>query len=447
MLHRRVARSFTGSFVASLVVASIAFAQNGDVGARLGLDPKQVTAQLAPEVAEFTVREGFEVTVAVPGPENARFMEFGSDGTLYVSRPRAGDILALRDTDGDGIYEDARQFIEDMTSVHGLCWHDGYLWFTTTSGIYRAKDADGSGMADTIEEIISGLPGEGSHWWRSILVTDEHIFTGVGDSGNITDERATDRQKIWRFSKTGSDKTLWASGVRNTEKLRLRPGTTEIWGIDHGSDMFGDTLGEDRGMNQPITDALPPDELNRYDQGAFYGHPFFVGDRIPRPEFRELPDLLELAARTVVPQWRFAAHSASNAFTFVDPVIASKSNALPADFAGDMIVAQRGSWNRTSPSGYAIVRVMFDKDPKFGGVPIGEQTLVKAIATGPEGPRALARPVDCVQAPDGSILFSVDLPRGRIYRLRAVSSGATATPTVAPVEKPTTESKPTPAQP
>ncbi|MFY7895027.1 MAG: DUF7133 domain-containing protein, partial [Phycisphaerales bacterium] len=195
---------------------------------RTGLDPRALTRDLAPEVAEFLVRDGFEVVLAAPGPENARFLEISPDGTLYVSRPRFSDILAMRDTDGDGIYESATQFIEDMPAVHGLCWQGEYLWFSTTSGIYRAKDTDSSGMADTVEEIIAGLPGEGAHWWRSILVTDTHIFTSVGDSGNITDERATDRQKIWRYSLTGSDKTLWAGGVRNTEKLRFRPGTTEL---------------------------------------------------------------------------------------------------------------------------------------------------------------------------------------------------------------------------
>ncbi|MFN5944491.1 MAG: hypothetical protein ACK46I_05365, partial [Phycisphaerae bacterium] len=78
-----------------------------------------------------------------------------------------------------------------------------------------------------------------------------------------------------------------------------------------------------------------------------------------------------------------------------------------------------------------ISRVIFEKDPKFPAMPIGEQVLVRTIVTtpAPEGdqaanaaepvpPRVLARPVDIVQAPDGSIIFSTDLPRGRIYRLR-----------------------------
>ena len=51
---------------------------------------------------------------------------------------------------------------------------------------------------------------------------------------------------------------VFATGIRNTEKIRHRPGTTEIWGWDHGSDNFGRRHGEKTGQNQPITDLLPP---------------------------------------------------------------------------------------------------------------------------------------------------------------------------------------------
>jgi hypothetical protein len=42
---------------------------------------------------------------------------------------------------------------------------------------------------------------------------------------------------------------MWSSGIRNTEKLRFRPGTQEVWGVDHGSDNFGDKLGENTGRD------------------------------------------------------------------------------------------------------------------------------------------------------------------------------------------------------
>ena len=69
--------------------------------------------------------------------------------------------------------------------------------------------------------------------------------------------------------------------------------------------------------------------------------------------------------------------------------------------------------------GYQVARVMFDKDSKLGGGPCGLQTVVKTLVKDEGGQwNALARPVDCVQAPDGSVLFSSDVPIGRVYRIR-----------------------------
>jgi glucose/arabinose dehydrogenase len=90
---------------------------------------------------------------------------------------------------------------------------------------------------------------------------------------------------------------------------------------------------------------------------------------------------------------------------------------MPADHHGDAFVACRGSWNSTRPVGYCVARVLFDE-----GKPYGQLTIVSTIERtgGGRGPAVVhARPVDCVQAPDGSVLFSADQP-GRIYRIRAV---------------------------
>jgi len=44
--------------------------------------------------------------------------------------------------------------------------------------------------------------------------------------------------------------------------------------MDHGSDWFGKPLEDKEDQGQPITDLIPPCEMNRYVQGGFYGHPF-----------------------------------------------------------------------------------------------------------------------------------------------------------------------------
>ncbi len=359
----------------------------------------------------FIVREGFQVAVAIPSLTGARFMEFDDKGTLYISRPQ-GDITTFKAKE-DGTYEKLGVFTTGKPSTHGLCFHDGWMWFTTSGAVFKARDTNGDGVADETIELTHDLPKGGGHWWRSLLVTDDAFYTSIGCSGNITDDSSTDRLKIWKFALDGKTKSLFSAGLRNTEKLRIRPGTTEIWGLDHGSDDFGQSIGDKPGSDQPITDINPPDEFNKYIEGGFYGHPFITGNRVPRYEYQDRPDIHELAAKTRPPEWCVGAHWATNGFCFIDPALNQKTHALPADFEGDAIIGCHGSWNSSTPVGYCVARIRFDHDPKLGGRPVG---LEKIVSTLDESGKVQARPVDCVQAPDGSVLFSADQP-GRVYRL------------------------------
>jgi glucose/arabinose dehydrogenase len=354
-----------------------------------------------PGVPEFWVRPGFHVD-QVAQLEEARFMEFDNFGTLYVSQPKRGAIKMLKLSDGK--YVDAGDFVSgsQYRSVHGLHFKDGVMWFTTSGGVYKAKVSEGAKPAASVETILEGLPN-GGHWWRSIFVVKDGFFTSIGDAGNITDLRESDREKVWKYSLDGKTKTLWSSGIRNTEKLRYKPGSEELYGCDQGSDNFGGKLKEVQGRNQPVTDYYPPEEFNKYVQGGFYGHPFIVGNRIPRYEYMDRPDILQLANETIPPIWAFGPHWAADGWNFI------QKSKWP-DWDGDAVIAFHGSWNRTIKAGYRIEHLMFDKVIKE---PCGNQLLVST--QGPGGD-VLARPVDVVQAPDGTLLFSEDAGN-RIFRL------------------------------
>ena len=358
--------------------------------------------------AGVRVRAGYELTVAESTIKNPRFMRFGPDGTLYVSLPNVGEIKACRDKDGDGYFETGATFVHGHPTVHGMFWHDGWLYFTETGAIFRAQDTDGDGKADKEEPVIPAgkLPRGGGHWWRSILIHKDRLYTSIGDSGNATDQTNTPRQKIWSYTLDGKDEQLFCSGLRNTEKLLVRPGTDEIWGMDHGSDWFGETLEKKAQSGQPITDLNPPDEMNRYVAGGFYGHPFIVGQRVPRYEFMNRPDIVALAAKTNPPQWSTAAHWAPNSMEFYT------GTQFPGA-AGSAFVAYHGSWNRSTPAGYCVTLVLFED-----GRPYGEQVYVNLLS---EKGEVLGRPVDCAVAPDGSLLISDD-QGSRIYRLRYVGT-------------------------
>jgi glucose/arabinose dehydrogenase len=360
----------------------------------------------------FWVRPGYKVTLVASKIGNARFLAFDDRGVLYMSRPIAdaqglSDVVTL-ELKGD-TYVVKNKFVEKLKQAQGLCFHDGWMYISESQSIIRARDTNGDGKADDTAIVLQDLAGGSGHWWRSLLVTDDAIYTSVGDPSNISDQADTDREKIFKYALDGKGRELWSSGIRNTEKLLLRPGTDEVWGGDQGSDNFGKDYGkgEATGSSQPITDFYPPDEFNHYVKDGFYGHPFITGNRIPRTEYWNNPNLLQLADKTIPPAWCFGPHWAVDGFTFYT------GNQFPADSKGDAFCGLHGSWNRVVKSGYRIERICFDK---VTGVPYGSQLIVGCLSPDKQ---VLARPVDVVQAPDGSLLFTSD-SNSSIYRLSYV---------------------------
>ncbi len=81
----------------------------------------------------------------------------------------------------------------------------------------------------------------------------------------------------------------------------------------------------------------------------------------------------------------------------------------PADYKCDAFVAQHGSWNRTVPDGYRIMRIRFDDEGNAAGA--------EPFATGwLENGSAIGRPVDIAELPDGSLIVTDDFA-SVIYRI------------------------------
>jgi glucose/arabinose dehydrogenase len=359
------------------------------------------------------VRDGYALTIAIEGIKVPRFLATGPDGTLYVSVPKEGKIVACRDKDGDGVYDTTTAFVSGKppaTILQGMQWHDGWLWFAQLNSVAKARDTNGDGVADEEVAVLGAeqLPtgAKGGHMWRALLIHGGRIYTHVGDQTNATDEpiEASERKKIWSFALDGSDKKLFASGLRNTEKLVVRPGTDEIWGVDHDIDLMAAKLEGDRTFGQPITDHNPPAELNHYVAGGFYGHPWLVGKNQPNLMFLTEPKLMEYASKATIPEWLMPAHCSANSLTFY------RGDKIPQAH-GDAFVAMKGGWNATAKVGYCLSRILFEN-----GHPYGELKMVNFLKNGTE---ILGRPADCTQAPDGSLLFSDDLG-GKVYRLKYV---------------------------
>ena len=92
----------------------------------------------------------------------------------------------------------------------------------------------------------------------------------------------------------------------------------------------------------------------------------------------------------------FQAHTANLGVDFYG------GGMFPAEYRNDAFVAQHGSWNRSVPVGYRVMRVRFDEN----GNATGKQVFADGWL-GRDG-EAIGRPVDIEELPDGSLLVSDD---------------------------------------
>jgi glucose/arabinose dehydrogenase len=232
--------------------------------------------------------------------------------------------------------------------------------------------------------VRDDLPRDGHHGARYIAFgPDGKLYVGIGAPCNVCDE--PNYGLILRMNADGTDREVFARGVRNTVGLAWHPQTKELWFTDNGRDYLGD-------------DA-PPCELNRAPRaGLNFGFPFCHGTDIKDPEFGRLGD----CSRAVPPARALGAHVAPLGLRFYT------GKNFPVQYRGQIFIAEHGSWNRSVKSGYRVVRAKLD-----GSTVVTDEPFISGFHRGDE---VFGRPVDVQQLEDGSLLISDDL-NGAIYRV------------------------------
>jgi len=82
--------------------------------------------------------------------------------------------------------------------------------------------------------------------------------------------------------------------------------------------------------------------------------------------------------------------------------------------SGDLLVAFHGSWNRTSPTGYKIVKLKIDYSGNSPKVTKMEDFISGWLGS---GNKTYGRPVDILALPNGTMYISDD-KAGRIYSVK-----------------------------
>lgn len=347
-------------------------------------------AASAPSQPRLRLPPGFAIEPFAGGLGRPRFMTLDPAGTLLVSLPQDGRVVALPDADGDGRADRTVPVAEGLDLPHGLAFRDGQLYVAETGRVVRLRYDPGSLKAvGPPEVVVPDLPPRGGHWTRTIAFgPDGRLYVSVGSSCNVCEEGDPRRAAILRARADGQGTEPFATGLRNAVGLTFHPETGQLWATVNERDWRGDDL--------------PPDYVTAVKEGGFYGWPdcYVVGGRaVPDPDFTRGRG----CDRVTPPTVEIQAHSAPLGLAFYI------GRQFPAGYRGDLFVALHGSWNRSVPTGYKVIRI------RLGG----SRPVVEDFATGwLVGRRVWGRPVDLVVGKDGSLFLSDD-HQGVIYRVRS----------------------------
>ena len=347
-------------------------------------------------VAQLKVPAGFSIAKFADQLGSPRMLAVSPAGNVYVTDRTAGTVTLLRDTNADG-KSDQKQVVATIKGVHGITIYAGKMYLAAVREVYRT-DINADGTLGQPQQLIGNLPDAGQHPNRTLgFGPDGFMYITVGSTCNACAEPNVENATILRANPDGTGRKIYASGLRNTIGFGWHPQTKELFGFDHGIDWLGD--------------EQQKEELNQIKEGAFYGWPYIYGDGNYNPHPRPMGDTTyaQILAKTTLPVLSYDAHAAPLGMVFYTGSTGA-AGSFPAEYQNDVFATMRGSWNRTQPSGYNVVRVHFEN---------GKPTHIDNFVTGflvDNNQAQFGRPVGITTLPDGSLLFSDD-NNGVIYRV------------------------------
>jgi glucose/arabinose dehydrogenase len=327
-------------------------------------------------------------------------MAFSPDGILFVSMPSrsglytgdrsGGTVFALPDRDKDGRADEVIPVIAGLRNLpHGLAFYNGYLYVAEEDSVSRYLYL-GDGDVGPREVIVNNLPAAPGHSSRTIAFGgSDKMYVSIGSSCNACEESDQRRAAIMEYSPDGTGEHIFAQGIRNAVGFVFHPVTGEIWATENGRDRLGDDI--------------PPDEINIVREGQHYGWPFCFGKMVPDPTFNDSPR----CSATVESLHDLQAHSAPLGLRFID------SPLFPEEWQGDLLVAYHGSWNRSEPTGYKVVRMAVD-----GSKIVAEEDFIHGWLL--DSGSSAGRPVDLIFGPEDGALYISDDKAGVVYRVTRV---------------------------
>ncbi len=284
--------------------------------------------------------DSFQIEVFASGVETARGMDFDDFGNIYVTG-REGKLYFLTDKDKVNGADEIKIIDSSLNSPHGIDYYKGDLYIGEQSQIVVYKNINENGEFSEKRVLIPNLP-IGGHSTRTVKIgPDSKIYVSIGSSCNVCEESDSRRAAIVRYNLDGSGETIFASGLRNTVDFEFKLDEEnleyKIFGVDNGRDRIGDDI--------------PPEEVNLIENGSNYGWPFCYGKKIANPEYNDKNQFcLDQTKDSYIDM---QAHAAPLGIAF--PNLEAEN--FPNSLLNNAFIGFHGSWNRTTPTGYKVVRV------------------------------------------------------------------------------------------
>ena len=361
-------------------------------------------AQLRKNLEQIKLPPGFKINLYAVVPD-ARHIAVGPQGVVTFVGTRKDAVWAITDRNKDGTADEVKRFAPSLTFVipNGVCFSkDGFLYiaernrirvFPAAEFFYESPDV---AVGETVKEgeLIPGADESFNHTARVCAVgPDKKLYVQLGQPYNVP---PPDRQEefkktgvggIIRMNQDGSEREIFADGLRNPVGFDFDPVTGDLWTNDNQVDGMGDDQ--------------PPGELNHVTEaGQNFGFPWYGGGHVRTVEYKDS----EPPANAVFPVVETAPHAADLGMLFYT------GSKFPEKYKKGVFTTQHGSWNRTVPVGARVLFTPLNEDGTAG-----EQEEFAAGWLNQDG-EYIGRPVALAQLRDGSILVSDDFA-GAVYRI------------------------------
>jgi glucose/arabinose dehydrogenase len=345
-----------------------------------------------PQGAWPKVPAGFKAQLYASGLRTPRIIHTAPNGDVFVAESDGGRIRVFRGLKADGTPEQSEVFASGLNRPYGIAFYPQgkeprWVYVGNTDSIVRFPYTPGALKAGGEAQKIADVPAGRGHWTRDLAFSldGKTLYVGVGSGSNVDDPdtHAAERERadILAMNPDGTNRRVYAYGIRNPSGIAVQPETGELWCSVNERDGLGDNL--------------VPDYISHVQEHGFYGWPWwYMGDHQDPRHPGKHPELKEKA---IVPDVLLQPHHASLGMAFYE------GKQFPAEYRGDIFASQHGSWNRSVRTGYELIRVHLDKS---GKATRGYEDFMTGFVV--DAGHVWGRPVGVTVASDGSLLVTDD---------------------------------------